>query len=218
HRMEVYHEEIDKNGDSIIVCDECPQKYSISTSTGVLAEHLNNKHNRGIILKSRRYLSSVQSSYGKDDITRIEEYENSILDFFVGDQISFNTAESQWDIYISPNQHVKDKIILRYEIQKSLVAKELKNLNAKVVLTTDIWTLSANQSYLNITIHFIDIKWKMKWLLLDLIHFESNHTAIRTREKLIELCRNMNISEKVIALTTDNHSAMILCGNLLERE
>ncbi|CAG8813122.1 14236_t:CDS:2, partial [Gigaspora margarita] len=65
------HEEIDKNRNSIIVCDKCLQKYSISTSTGVLAKHLNHKHNR-------------------------EECENSILDFFVGDQISFNTADNQW--------------------------------------------------------------------------------------------------------------------------
>ncbi|CAG8559309.1 5632_t:CDS:1 [Dentiscutata heterogama] len=90
------HEEKDKNGDSIVVCNECPQKYSINTSTGVLAEHLNNKHNHGIILKSRRYLSSDQSPYNKDDIICIEECENSILNFFVSDQISFNIAESRW--------------------------------------------------------------------------------------------------------------------------
>ncbi|CAG8684633.1 24788_t:CDS:2 [Dentiscutata erythropus] len=83
-----------KNGDSIVVCDECLQEYSINTSMGVLAKHLNNKHNHGIILKSKRYLSSNQSPYSKDNIRCIEECENSIFDFFVGDQISFNTAKS----------------------------------------------------------------------------------------------------------------------------
>ncbi|CAG8454632.1 13046_t:CDS:2 [Racocetra fulgida] len=79
---------------SNIVYNECSQEYSIKTSTGVLAKHLNKKHNRNITLKPRRFL--VQKPYSKDDNTCIEECKSSILDFFVGDQIPFNTAESRW--------------------------------------------------------------------------------------------------------------------------
>ncbi|CAG8567604.1 18513_t:CDS:1, partial [Racocetra fulgida] len=86
------HEERNATGTVVVVCDECSQEYSIKLSTGVLAEHLNKKHNYNITLKPRRFL--VQKPYGKDDNTCIEECESSILDFFVGDQISFNTAES----------------------------------------------------------------------------------------------------------------------------
>ncbi|RIB19328.1 hypothetical protein C2G38_2182169 [Gigaspora rosea] len=75
--------------------------------------------------------------------------------------------------YISPNhQHVKNKIMLQYEIQKLLVAEELKNLNTKVALT---WIFGPHLQS-NSTL--------------------SNYTAEHTREKLFELCRNMNISEK----------------------
>ncbi|CAG8595930.1 11338_t:CDS:2, partial [Dentiscutata heterogama] len=38
------------------------------------------------------------------------------------------------------------------------------------------------------------------------------------REKLNQLCNDMNINDKIISLMTDNHSTMILCGDLLERE
>ncbi|CAG8592542.1 14276_t:CDS:2 [Racocetra fulgida] len=43
-------------------------------------------------------------------------------------------------------------------------------------------------------------------------------TTTRNLEKLYELCDAMNISDKVIALTTDNNSVMVLCGNLIEQE
>ncbi|CAG8546864.1 16907_t:CDS:2, partial [Cetraspora pellucida] len=84
--------ERDEAGANIVVCDDCPQKYSTNTSTEILAEHLNKIHNYGITLKQKRYL--VQKPYSKDDTVHIEECESSVLDFFIGDQILFNTAET----------------------------------------------------------------------------------------------------------------------------
>ncbi|CAG8627889.1 2722_t:CDS:2, partial [Scutellospora calospora] len=57
---------------------------------------------------------------------------------------------------------------------------------------------------------------KIKRFLLDLIHFKSNHTAERTKEKLLWLCDEMKIRYKIISLTMDNYSAMVVCRELLE--
>ncbi|CAG8710257.1 5255_t:CDS:2, partial [Racocetra fulgida] len=155
----------EKEGDKVIarICGKCGQKFSPTTTTGVLSNHLSNKHD----------IELIQKPYGKGDV-----------------------------------RHKKEA---RYD----LVAKELRSLTSKVVLIADIWTSISNQAYLCVTVHYIDDKWQMRQLLLAFIHFEHNHTAIRTKEKLYELCDAMNISDKIIALTTDNYSAMVLCGSLI---
>ncbi|CAG8530945.1 16107_t:CDS:2 [Cetraspora pellucida] len=87
------HEEKDKTEANIVIYNNCSQKYSINTSMEILAEHLNKIHNYDITLKQRRY--SVQKPYSKDDTVYIEEHESSVLDFFIGNQISFNIVEKE---------------------------------------------------------------------------------------------------------------------------
>ncbi|CAG8575206.1 4374_t:CDS:2 [Ambispora gerdemannii] len=67
------------------------------------------------------------------------------------------------------------------------IAKKLEKLETKVSLTADIWTSVSNQAYLE----------------------------IRTKEKFLQLLDEMNLNEKILALTTDNDSKMILCEKLI---
>ena len=78
----------------------------------------------------------------------------------------FSIVESSWfkklcnildQRYVLPlRQYLQKQIINRFTDHRSLVADELKILSTKVSLITDVWTLITNQTYLKVTIHYIN--------------------------------------------------------------
>ena len=74
------------------------------------------------------------------------------------------------------------------------------------------------QSYLGITVHFIDKEWKLRHFLLDLCHFSGQHTAIQTQELLLKVLEDNNIAEKLLGITMDNAKSMIAAGNELKKK
>ena len=93
---------------------------------------------------------------------------------------------------------------------------EINNLITKVSLTTDIWSSSYNNTaYLGVTMHYINVNWEIKKCLLDFIPMEGSHTGILISTKLTNILQDFNISDRVISLTTDNGSNMLVCGRAL---
>src|SRR3954465_3212081 len=87
-----------------------------------------------------------------------------------------------------------------------------------VSLTTDMWTSGNNHAFLGITIHWIDDNWQMRKFLLDIIPFHESHSSANISETLLNLLIKYNLTTKVLALTTDNDSTMIVCGNKMCNE
>src|SRR6266540_1584307 len=58
----------------------------------------------------------------------------------------------------------------------------------------------------------------MQHYLLDLIHFKHYHIGIRIKEKLLQLIDEMNLNGKILFLTTDNDTTMVLCGKHMTNE
>lgn len=82
-----------------------------------------------------------------------------------------------------------------------------------ICLTTDIWTSDANQAYMTVTAHFIDIQnKKAKIFVLDTKEFYGSHTAERIVERLDEICDVWSISDKVICLISDTCNTMKKVG------
>jgi zinc finger BED domain-containing protein 1 (E3 SUMO-protein ligase ZBED1) len=79
-------------------------------------------------------------------------------------------------------------------------------------LTSDIWTSINREAYLGLTIHYIDSDWNLCSFLLDIIPFAIRHTGVNIAREIMRVLEEFNISNKIIALTTDNDSAMIACG------
>ncbi|GES84135.1 zinc finger BED domain-containing protein RICESLEEPER 2-like [Rhizophagus clarus] len=60
-----------------------------------------------------------------------------------------------------------------------------------------------------LTIHYIDSNWRLCNFLLDIIPFTISHTGINISQEITRVLEEFGISNKIIALTTDNESAML---------
>lgn len=90
----------------------------------------------------------------------------------------------------------------KFDAKRSQIKSELSKITGHFSLTADMWTSSVNQeSFLGLTIHYVD-GWKLCNFLLDIIPFNTSHTGLNIA----------NDSNRIIALTTDNEAAMLVCG------
>ena len=97
--------------------------------------------------------------------------------------------------------------------------EDLNAIPGKLSLTADMWTSTCNNNaFLGLTIHYIDKNWNLKNFLLDIISFTTRHTGINIANAIKSVLIEFNIFEKTLALTTDNESAMIVCGRIIAEE
>lgn len=79
-------------------------------------------------------------------------------------------------------------------------------------MTSDIWTSINRKAFLGLTVHYIDSDWNLCNFLVDIIPLAVRHTGANIAQEIMRILREFNISTKIIALTTDNDSAMLVCG------
>ena len=65
---------------------------------------------------------------------------------------------------------------------------------------------------MGLTVHYIDSNWSLCNFLLDIIPFAIKHSGVNIAQEIMRVLGEFNISSKIIALTTDNDSAMLACG------
>jgi hypothetical protein len=85
----------------------------------------------------------------------------------------------------------------------------------KFALTTDIWSAPHQQSYLGMTIHWIDANWELHAQLLDIVPLYDAHSAENITEQLCAVLTDFAIGEKILSITTDNAANMVKMGKLL---
>ena len=79
-------------------------------------------------------------------------------------------------------------------------------------LTADMWSSVNREAFLGLTIHYVDSEWHLRNFLLDIIPFSISHSGMNIAQEIMRVLNEFNIFDKVIALTTDNESAMLVCG------
>lgn len=85
-----------------------------------------------------------------------------------------------------------------------------------VSLTSDIWTSSTNESYLSLTVHFIDHDWQMKHCVLTTLPLDAGHNGENIASWLLNTIASFQLSpDKVVALVHDNGSNMVAAANKL---
>ena len=103
-------------------------------------------------------------------------------------------------------------IIDTFTNQRREIINKLRQVKGQFSLTSDIWTSINQEAFLGLTVHYIDSDWNLRSFLLDIIPFAIKHTGLNIAREIIRVLEEFNISTKIIALTTDNDSAMIACG------
>lgn len=84
--------------------------------------------------------------------------------------------------------------------------KELVKDVVAISLTTDCWTSVNNESFMGVTIHFLDKDFKMQTMLLECAVFDISHTSINLSEKLKEITDEWGIEKKIMLAVSDNAS------------
>ena len=104
--------------------------------------------------------------------------------------------------------HIASCLHGRYSQVKDVVMKRLQSVSYNV-LTSDIWTSLATQSYISATAHFITSEWEISSCVLQTLHFPDSHSGVHISEKWMEICSNFSISnDKVVAIVHDQGSNM----------
>jgi hypothetical protein len=117
------------------------------------------------------------------------------------------------------NRHtLKNNIVDLFKEKLEIVKLAVQQIPGKVALTSDMWTASNSSSFLSLTIHYVDSSWKLKNFLLDIIPIEVRHSGYNMANAIIEVLRQFGLAEKTLALTTDNASSMISCGEFILEE
>jgi len=120
--------------------------------------------------------------------------------------------------YRLPSRHtIKRLINQEFEEKRNAIPDFLQNMTSKFSLTCDIWSSIKMESYIAITLHYIDSEWKLCHFVLDIFTITGSHTGIYIFEKISQLLSEMHLENKIIAITTDNGSNMVSgCKKLVE--
>jgi hypothetical protein len=157
------------------------------------------------------------------------ERDNAMVEWIIGDAQPFRTVENLQfrkmintldSRYQVPDKNgIKDLVMDYFEAKRDNIRYDLNNIPGKISLTADIWTSTFNNdAYPGLTIHFVDNDWNLRNFLLDIMSFTTRHTGTNIADAIISILREFHILEKTLALTTDNESAMIVCGRTIAEE
>lgn len=78
-----------------------------------------------------------------------------------------------------------------------------------VSLTTDLWTSRSRQSYIAITCFWVDETFKLNEHLITISNLEHPHTYLTISSAIEFQLRKWNLTNKVVAITTDNAKNMV---------
>lgn len=100
-----------------------------------------------------------------------------------------------------PHRSKLTESILRHAEQIGIeLAKELRDAPGKLCLTYDGWTSAIMTAYLAVTVHYIDLDWKLHVELLTFDELGGSHTRENTGQVLYDILEATGIKDKVRAI------------------
>ncbi|GES91264.1 zinc finger BED domain-containing protein RICESLEEPER 2-like [Rhizophagus clarus] len=206
-----------------VVCQKCKQTYSKSTGISTLKEYLKKVH--------RIVIDKIKKTQTKLNFPRVDPWPKE--EMLVRDQalVEWITVDLQPFSVVTNNQFInlvnildpryrlpgktsiKEKVVDHFDNMRKNIKLDVDKIPGKVSLTSDMWTsMLNNNSFLGLTIHFIDQEWNMQHFLLDIISFNDRHNTINITNTIMSVLAEFKIKEKVLALTTDNATTMLAVG------
>ncbi|KAF0357982.1 zinc finger bed domain-containing protein 1-like [Gigaspora margarita] len=219
-------------------CKICKKMYAGigETSTGTLKTHLRRNHQtefeRGAQQTDFERKPRTTLNFRKvTPYTRQDNFERSrsLTNWIVSTMQPFSVVEDESFIemikkldphyHLPKGQYIKSHVIKRFQNRRERLHHDLGNIKSRISLTGDVWTLDSNQSaYFSVTIHYIDDDWTFKRFLLDIIPFRDSQSGENIIQSLSNLLSELDISPKILALTTNNSPSTIVFGHEMELE
>ena len=106
-----------------------------------------------------------------------------------------NTLDPRY--ILSGRTSLKEKVIEYFEGMRKIVKLDLEKITGKVSLTCNMWTsILNNNSFLELTIYYINKEWQLKHFLLDIISFNERHTANNITDVILSVLTEFSLKEK----------------------
>jgi hAT family protein/uncharacterized protein DUF4413 len=162
--------------------------------------------------------------YNRDEM--IDEFSK----YVIGDELPFNHGESHRYEYFNrkclqpqfraiPRNTLKRRTIKLYEAKRYELTQMFKTFDGRVSLTTDIWSAPPHlEPYMCVTAHWIDRNWSIQKRIIAFELMPERHTGENIKYRLVEICKEWNLLDKIFSCSTDNASANIKCMELLYNE
>ena len=210
-----------------VACRLCGKDYAYHGGTSNLRDHLVRCHTKEFEPATASQQTTIESFMhrSKCSTARAREITLRIVDFVICDLRPAAVVEGEGfknlmkclepGYKVPSSTHISELVKKKYVAAKERKLKQVGSLG----ITTDIWTSSANESYISVVGHFIDGDWKMTSCVLGTYPFPGNHTAVNIVEKLREAMREYGFSmECVKGIVHDQASNMQLSGQMLEED
>ena len=107
----------------------------------------------------------------------------------------------------------------RYEVVKEKMRGILQDCANSVAITADIWTSITTDSYLTVTIHYLNEEWEMKSVVSGTLPLLESHIADNLATWIKEMVEETGVcAKKVVAFIHDNCKNIENAGKALESE
>ena len=221
-----YLGEDEKPDRSKTICKICfSATHYVEVSTSNLKTHLSNYHNDVVNpptdCKPKNDQPSIAQQFAKANVKPMArdsaEYKsltNKVVKWIIFELLPLSTIEkpSFRDMVSSLNPRYTapctDTLTSRYlpEMYSEVKGKILQNIDGVkfFACTTDGWTSSATQSYITVTLHYVDDEWSIAGLVLQTKLIEESHTAINLADFLQTCFHEWGTRDRFIIGMTDN--------------
>ena len=198
-------------------CSLCRARYSKNTGISTIKGHFEIHHKEHLDAITDQ-AGHATEPYGSNDKQKVENLSKLLIEWIISDQQPFCIVDNKrfcalvtaFDgrYQMPTRQTIAKKVTQLYEIEKVNIKGILSALNSKMAITTDLWTACTNQSYMSVTLHWIENDWQLRRILLDLVPMHERHTGINLKETLMESIRFFDIGKNILSVTTDNAGNM----------
>lgn len=183
---------------------------SSTTISGISSSNSNNNFNY------KRPRQTNMPSYLPKKITASNKknIDAHLLKLFYCDYQPFRVVEDvgfkQFVRALNPNYELPSRQTISNSYIPSLYeecvlrVKEIISQVSSVSLTTDSWTSKTNDSFVGITVHFIDDEFRFRSVLLKCATFDQAHTGVNLAKDLKDVAEEWGLLKKIVLTVTDN--------------
>ncbi|GBC43231.1 zinc finger BED domain-containing protein RICESLEEPER 2-like [Rhizophagus irregularis DAOM 181602=DAOM 197198] len=209
-------------------CKICNKFFSAKSSTTTLRNHIKKYHkhiHREANQTTLKFKGNITSFYDKE---KNAEFVKLLIKWIVIDMLPFSLVDSvyfnEFIQKLNPKFRcpgrttLKNEIMSEFKSRREHIVDFVKDIPGRCSITTDIWSSIKNEAFIGVTIHFITNEWKLKHFTLEVLRITGSHTGNAIYEILNKLLVDFDLKQKIISITTDNGSNMVVACRLLKND
>ena len=110
-----------------------------------------------------------------------------------------------------PRNTLKREIIKQYANARLKIIKFFENFDGRVSITSDGWTSITGDSYLCVTVHWIDNVFNLHKRIIAFDVMDESHSGINIYNRMNGTLKEFNLDDKVFTISFDNATANTKC-------